>query len=485
MTEIKKQPKLKTKKDTDNELYDSTLTTLNKALTDKNPLEQYKIIPDLISLIVAVDSPLQTYYINTLSANHGIEKTVFREALKEANKKIDIAKETKNLINDPQVDKLETFISEYYELRNNIISHDIEVKEKEIDHDFKVLKELDLLRTLRKNHFKIKIVELMETIKSDFTPEFNPVVSYFENLEAWNGVDHIKKLCSYITVDSSDTELFNLHFEKQLVRTVSGALGVNFNKQAFIFVGDGNKNQNTGKSTLVRFLCPNPLLSYYTEELTLDKDGFVALTENMIINIDELSILHKGELNQIKTYMSKDIVKVRLPYERKAVTLKRRASFFGSTNEATFLTDLTGNVRWVAFKIYNINFKYSKEIDINKIWSQAYHFLLNGKDGKPYNGQLTVDEVKENELHNESFMMLPPEMELIPICLQACNAIDTGAVFMTTSEICKLLNTAVLGSLKFNVNGVGRALRKLNFEVSQNRTGSNGYQVKGYWVKII
>ncbi|MEI6694564.1 MAG: VapE domain-containing protein [Bacteroidota bacterium] len=462
---------------------DKLLKTLLDTFTNEmSSTEKHKKIYPIIESISGLETPLQAYYIATIAKHAGIKEKLFLEALKAEKTKINDTEEKQQ--NAPSVDLLEKFILKNYDMRNNIISNRFECKAKDAN-EFEEMNEFNILRHLRKNHFKIKIQELIETLKSDFTPAFNPFQEYFENLDTTDTTDHIEALAGFITLaDETEREFFNLMFKKALVRSIACSLGYNFNKQSFILVGEGAKNQNMGKTSFIRFLAPPKLLDYYTEELTLDKDGFIALAENMIINLDELSTLQKAEINQLKTYMSKDIVKVRLPYERRAVTIKRRANFWGSTNEAKFLTDLTGNVRWLAFKIVNINFDYSKKIDINKVWAQAYRLLTENKAGKNYNYQLTVEEIKLNEKRNDNFMSLPAEMELLQKYFTPSNAEQENNYFLQTNDFVKVLSKITEHSNKFNINAVGRALRKLDFEIMQKTFKEKGFQLKGYYVTL-
>src|SRR5690606_22525402 len=112
----------------------------------------------------------------------------------------------------------------------------------------------------------------------------------------------------------------------------------------------------------------------------------------------ELSTLNKQEINAQKSLMSRSYIKVRHPYDRKPTMEPRRASIIGSTNKAEFLTDDTGSVRWLCFTLIGINWKYKQEIDINRVWSQAYSLY---KSGFEYN--MTAEEITENELANNQF----------------------------------------------------------------------------------
>ena len=210
------------------------------------------------------------------------------------------------------------------------------------------------------------------------------------------GGDHIRTLASYLP--AKEPEQFLYHFRKWLVRTVKGALDENyFNKQCLVLV---HSEQNSGKSTWCRFLCPPALSKYFAEDMTTDKDARIQLTRNFIINLDELSVLARKEINALKAYFSKTMINERLPYDRKNSNLRRTCSFIGSTNRATFLNDETGSVRWLCFELNGkIDFAYSGEVDINKVWAQAYYLAYVDEQ---FNPELTLEDIVANEERNKT-----------------------------------------------------------------------------------
>ena len=105
---------------------------------------------------------------------------------------------------------------------------------------------------------------------------------------------------------------------------------------------------------------------------------------------DELAVLSKSDVNTLKSFISKSSANIRLPYARKAEFLERICSFVGSTNRTDFLTDETGSIRWLIFEVYSFDFEYSKEIDMDKVWAQAYY---NAFERKNYNPELTATDI--------------------------------------------------------------------------------------------
>ena len=379
-------------------------------------------------------------------------------------------------ISKSQFELIEDYLSENYDFRYNEISNEVESRKKN-EVEFKQLNENNIYRELQRGNYKISQANLAVILRSDFVETYNPFKEYFETLPEWdNKTDHIETLANYVR--ATDQVRFNYHFKKMLVRVVACALiDQVFNKQAFILVGVGEKNQNSGKSTYSRFLCPPYLADYITEVFSPDKDGQISLSENLFINLDELASLSKYEINQLKSSFSKDKVKIRRPFEKKATTSPRRASFIGSTNKAEFLTDETGSVRWLCFEVIEIDWDYKTTIDINLVWAQAY-FLFKSNIFK-YN--LSFEDIKTNDTANRQFQKQTPEMELISDKYEPGTALNHDR-FMTPFELANLLHAENTTNYKFTNENVGRALVQLGFERVQKRIGGSD-PTRGYYIK--
>ena len=372
-------------------------------------------------------------------------------------------------------EKTEQIISKVFTIRYNEVSNDIEYRRKEQDEAFSILNENNVFRFLQHNHVEFSMAKLTAMLKSDFVPRYNPFASYFENLKIWNAekdTDYISLICDYIPV--TDTERFRNHFKKALVRSVACSIDSTvINKQALILVHD---EQNSGKTTFIRWLCPPELQKYIAENISTDKDSLIALCENFIINLDELATLSRAEINSLKSMFSKETVKIRRPYDKGPTTSPRRASFFGSTNKAEFLTDETGSVRWLCFELKEkINWDYKKDIDINDIWRQAFTLYKSG-----FRYELTAEEIRENESVNQQYQITTPEIELIQKYYTPGTK-DEHEKFYQATDFVIFLSEKCPG-IKINQNNVGKALKILGYERSTKR--NDKYPVKGYYVNL-
>lgn len=380
--------------------------------------------------------------------------------------------QTKNI---SEFEKVERFITDRYEIRNNIVSNKIECRPKTNPNaEFEDLNENNIFRELQKNFINFSINKLKSLLASDFVPEYDPFKDYFQSLQPWDEkIDYISKLTEYIPV--KDKARLQTQFKKALVRSVACSFGGNVNKQALILVHD---MQNSGKSTFCRWLCPPQLSKYIAENITTDKDSLIAMCTNFIINMDELATLNKAEINALKAVMSKDVFKGRLPYGAREVFLKRRANILGSTNKTEFLSDETGSVRWLCFELTGkINFAYKTDIAINQVWAQAFSLYKSG-----FKYELTPEEITENEAVNAEYRITTTEQELIQAKFIPSSKNSPGAMFKTATDI-KILLADLFPSEKLNnIINIGRALKVLGYEKVTVRDEQKGIPIKGYYI---
>ena len=362
------------------------------------------------------------------------------------------------------------YLIEHFDIRLNTVSTEFEYKEKG-QKEYISLNENNIFIKMALDGLTFSLNNLMAILKSDLVQRYNPFTQYFNSLPAWEGgVDYIDELANFVKVMPEVRQRFNLHFKKWLVRVVKCAIVDSyFNKQAFILVHD---KQNSGKSTFCRFLCPPILQNYIAENLSIDKDSRILLTTNLLINLDELSTLSKMEINSLKSLFSKDKINDRLPYDRKNSIIPRRASFIGTTNQAEFLNDESGSVRWLCFIIESIDWSYKEKVDINNVWAQAYHLFKTN-----FICDLNTEEIKENEEYNKQFHITTSEFELINKYLFPGTK-ESNDCFMTSTDILLYIAEQTNGRVKLNTNNVGKALKLLSFAKEKKYPERNyGYYI--------
>ena len=362
-------------------------------------------------------------------------------------------------------DKVINYLNQKYQVRYNEIALEFEIRTESEDWD--ELNINSLFIELIQSGINITLNKLEILLKSHLVEKYNPIQNYFKNLPKWNGENHIQKLANHI--NTTDNQSFENNFEKWLTRAVLCSLKKGYvNKQCFVLF---NTKQNSGKTSFLRFLIPNKLEKYYTEDIGIDKDGLISLCKSLLINIDELSVMSKIDVNTLKSFISKNTINARLPYDRKSSLMHRTASFCGSTNRSDFLTDETGSVRWQIFEVLEIDFNYSKEININQVWAQAY---FNAFERKNYNPELTAEDIQENEKRNEKYKQVSLEQEIIIIHFEKS---ENKNDFLTATDIMLAMNNAL--GVRLNIIKIGKALTVLNYE----RIKHSKRQVYGYLIK--
>ena len=379
-----------------------------------------------------------------------INKSKLKEKTVNLNKSVE-----QEIINGNNIfHKAEKYLTENYEIRTNVISLEVELKKKG-EIKWKPCNENNLFIELQKKEIKIPMASLLAILKSNYAKEYNPLVEYFESLSDWDGViDYSEQYANYVDLVSDESRIqFNYHFKKWIVRVVKCAtIDGYFNKQAFVLTDDG-KGQNIGKSSWCRFLCPPDLSRYIAEDIgNNDKDSRMLLCRNLLINMDELAVLSRKEINQLKSMFSKDQINERLPYDRKNSIIQRVASFIGSTNKSTFLQDETGSVRWLCFVVEDIDWSYSKNFNVNNLWAQAYAL----SNDKSFDETMSADDIIQNEIRNNKFQELSQEAELLHKLFVLPENVDI-AEFMQATEVIHEINKIFPG-FRLNKMTMGKAL---------------------------
>jgi predicted P-loop ATPase len=141
---------------------------------------------------------------------------------------------------------------------------------------------------------------------------------------------------------------------------------------AIVLIG----KQGVGKSTAINALAPMEATFVEINLKTRDADLSRQLRGKLIGEIAELRGLASRESEDIKAFMSRTHEKWIPKYKEYEISFARRLTFWGSSNEQEFLSDHTGNRRWLPIEITNPNADLVKQ-DRDQIWAEAIHLFLN------------------------------------------------------------------------------------------------------------
>lgn len=142
--------------------------------------------------------------------------------------------------------------------------------------------------------------------------------------------------------------------------------------------------QGVRKSTFVSCIA-----SGYFGELTANFDDERAMVESMrgklIVEFPELSSMKRSTLEATKAMVSRTMSTVRMAYARREDDFPRQCVFMGTTNEATYLVDRTGNRRWwpIPVKVESIDTDLVEAL-MPQIWAEAVHVYHEMRRAQPF-----------------------------------------------------------------------------------------------------
>ena len=226
----------------------------------------------------------------------------------------------------------------------------------------------------------------------------NPVKDYFKGLN-WDGTPRLDTLfIDYL--GAKDTSYVRAATRKAFTAMVARAMspGIKFDNMV-ILAGP----QGIGKSTLLRIMGRK----WYSDSLQSfeGKEAAEMIQATMLNEVGELNGLSRSETNAVKQFLSKVEDIYREPFGRRTNAYPRRCVFFGTTNDAEFLKDRTGNRRFwpidVGLRAPTKNVFRDLELEVDQVLAEAYVYW---QIGEPlYLSGKVEDEAKiEQEAHRES-----------------------------------------------------------------------------------
>ena len=214
--------------------------------------------------------------------------------------------------------------------------------------------------------------DIMELIRSEEVPAFNPVQDFLEHLPQWDGKNHVAQLFSRIPGISTEQHGFLAIWLRSTVAHWLQMDTVHGNECVPTLIGA----QGCGKTTFVTRLLPPHLREYYLDHLNLSNkfDKEMALTNNLLVNLDELEAIRPSQHASLKQTLSKSKVNGRPIYGCSQEDRPRFASFVATTNNPHPLTDATGSRRYICLTIPKGQFIDNEgEIDYEQLYAQVLH----------------------------------------------------------------------------------------------------------------
>ena len=324
----------------------------------------------------------------------------------------------------------------------------------------------------------ISVGEMWTALKSDMVPAVHPIRAWLDELHPYthDQPDWIDMVAQQVKVKPSGDEargdkakgeeLWRGCFKKWFVAMVASWMKDEVvNHTVLVLVG----RQGIFKTTWLDRLIP-PALRAYSSKLPLSgqisKDDRLRLCENGMLNIDELDAMCGREMNIVKSLLTSTDVNERAAYGRLKERRVRLASFCASTNKREFLTDITGNRRWLPFEVESIQNPFHTIIPYERLYAQAKALVEEGI----FSYWFDMEEMEVLEAHNEEFRALENEEQLLNVYFAVPTIDSMNSKFLTTAEISDKLISA--GNIKhpMPLSRLGMILGKHGFIASRQGT---------------
>ena len=398
------------------------------------------------------------------------------------------------------VEEMEEFINGYMKFRMNMLTHQIETQliadaytdrpEASACHWQRLTDHIEnsLWCAMQHHGMAVNLNELHTLLGSDFVKEYHPLKEYLDGLPPWDGeTDYIGRLAAMVHVkesphsplqqdksrernDLSETPVrFADILKRWMVSMIAAALNETVVNQVILtLIG----RQGSYKTSFMQHILPPVLSEYYTTKSNssrMTKDDLFTMTENLVINLEEIDTMPPSELNQLKAMVTQRYVDERRAYGRNKVHLPHVASFVATGNNLQFLTDDTGNRRWLPFEVEDIDSPWEADIPYEGIYSQTYALYQDIN----FRYWFTDKEIQQLRGHVQQFEVPRPEYELILTYYRKPVGLERG-VYTTSSQIISRFGNT---SLRLSLQKVGRAMRELGFRQVK---ASNA----NYWVVV-
>ena len=321
---------------------------------------------------------------------------------------------------------------------------------------------------------RVNIQDMYRVIESDYVPVFNPFKAYLNNLcqsvKFVGDRDYIQELAQTVRVKGGEQEqmLWHLYLKKWLVGMVASWISDDVvNNVILVLIGE----QGAYKTTWFNYLLPPPLKQYFytkTNANRMSKDDILTLAQYALVCCEELDTMRPAELNQLKAAVTMPSIDERAAYAHYHEHRKHIASFCGTGNNTQFLSDPTGNRRWLPFEVESIVSPRDHPFHYEGIYSQA---LALYKSGFQY--WFTKEEIQELNRHNRQFETPHLERELVSLYFRVPKEGENG-MFMTSARAIQIIGTGI--SQKLNPTRVGLSFNELGFQRVRYH-GIRGYLV--------
>ena len=302
--------------------------------------------------------------------------------------------------------------------------------------------------------------DIIDYVHSEEVPLFNPIQEFLDHLPQWDGQNHVARLFSRLPGISTEQQNFLSIWLRSAVAHWLQMDTLHGNEVVPVLIG----SQGCGKTTFLRRLLPQKLREYYLDHLNLSNkfDKEMALTNNLLVNLDELEAIRRSQQVVLKQTLSKNKVNGRPIFGCAQEDRQRFASFVATTNNPHPLTDATGSRRYICLTIHKGQLIDNMgDIDYEQLYAQVLHELKEMQAPYWFNNE----EVVRIQQMNLQYMELKDLPEMVEVCFRHPKEGEQVKA-LTTTQILEIIRSeypSVPMTHRSRID-LGHALKVLNFE---------------------
>lgn len=202
---------------------------------------------------------------------------------------------------------------------------------------------------------------------------YDPVKDYLTSLK-WDGKERVKSwLTEYLSVENS---IYTEHVGIMTLVAACARVDKPGVKYDYMLILEGD--QDIGKSFVIKVLGGN-----YYREISMterDKDTVERMQGAWIIEVPELAVFKKKDIESLKAFITCAEDSQRLPYGRRTEVFPRRSVFIGTINPDNngYLSDTTGNRRFLPVACGKIIKLSDLMRDRDQLWAEAWTIYQKG-----------------------------------------------------------------------------------------------------------
>ena len=366
--------------------------------------------------------------------------------------------------------KINLFLNSNYELRKNVMRGVAEYRLRTgIGFSFQDLtEEARNSITMRAMEQGIKCwdKDIRRYVNSDDIERYDPMNDFLEHLPQWDGKDRVTPLAHRIPTQWQEFPyLFNI-WMRSMVAMWLGKGQLTGNALVPLLIG----RQGCGKSSFCRILLPRELQDYYNDRINFknEQDLNLGLSSFGLINLDEFDKITQRQQIVLKYLVSTADLKYRPPYGKAYTSNRRYASFIGTTNDQTPLTDPSGSRRFLCVSIDG-DIDFETPVDHTQLYAQL---MFEIRHGERY--WLSKDEERALMEHNLAYQRLNGLGEMLMSLIAKPRSVEDGE-WMSLKDLSALLKTHFKGYKEDTTSfqKIGNYLRRPEYKF-QSRHTNNG-----------